>query len=224
MEKDESMISESKMSSLTHERQRKRENGIKYWIDIRDFSKKTNWPCGKEIYSRRFKVSDSVFRIDIYPNGNSSEETGHVSVYLHNKSSWEVKCSVTFAVKRHSHRETFAGDIENGQGKGLPKFVSHEDVRRNLLNGDGGLTLEVDVKLLEEEVTAARYVDSQTDALLSLQSEVSTIKEELENQKTEIQNISCKLNEIFRVLNRMVANANPTGSATLESPSLTVLS
>ena len=60
------------MSSLTRERQLKRLNGIKYWIDIRDFSKKMSWDSGREIYSRKFKISESVFSIDIYPNGNTS--------------------------------------------------------------------------------------------------------------------------------------------------------
>ena len=87
------------MSSLTRERQLKRENGIKYWIDIRDFKKKTSWRCGKEIYSRTFKISESVFSISLFPNGSRREKKGHVSVILQNKSSWKAKCAVTFTVK-----------------------------------------------------------------------------------------------------------------------------
>ena len=63
------MVAENKMSSLTDEWHLKRENGIKYWIQIRNFTKKMNWRSGKEVYSRRFKISEAVFRIYVYPNG-----------------------------------------------------------------------------------------------------------------------------------------------------------
>ena len=214
------------MSSLTHERQLKRENGMKYWIDIRDFDKKMNWRCGKEIYSRQFKIGESVFRINIYPNGNSSENKGHVSVYLQNESSWKVKCSVTFTVKRHA--KTTAGYIGKDRGLGLSKFVSHEEmdeVEEPLLNEDGGFTLEVDVDLLEEEVRRKRRRRrsrrSKGDALRSLQIGVSTIKEELDNQKTEIENIKELLNKIMKI---MAANSDARRLPTVESPSLTVSS
>ena len=214
------------MSSLTHERQLKRENGMKYWIDIRDFDKKMNWRCGKEIYSRQFKIGESVFRIKIYPNGNSSENKGHVSVYLQNESSWKVKCSVTFTVKRHA--KTTAGYIEKDRGWGLCKFISHEEmdeVEEPLLNEDGGFTLEVDVDLLEEEVRRKRRRRrsrrSKGDALRSLQIGVSTIKEELDNQKTEIENIKELLNEIMKI---MAANSDARRLPTVESPSLTLSS
>ena len=82
--------------------------------------------------------------------------------------------------------------------------------------------MEVDVELLEEEVTASRPVDSKGDALLSLQSEVSTIKEELESQKTEIRNMnremSWKLNQLYEMLKKLAAKSDPI----LESPSATV--
>ena len=45
------------------------------------------------IYSRKFKVSESVFRIKVYPNGDTSEAEGDVSVYLLKESNWRVRCS-----------------------------------------------------------------------------------------------------------------------------------
>jgi len=208
------------MSSLTDEWHLKRENGIKYWIDIRNFNKKKNWPCGKEIYSRKFKISESVFSICIYPNGNTSKEKGHVSVYLRNDSRWRVRLSdVTFKVDHHE--ETCASHYYQAEETwGKPKFVSHEQIKTaNLLDKDR-LTLEVDVELLEEEVVASRAVDSEGDALLSLQNEVCTIKEELESQKTEIQKISWKLNQLYEILKKLDAKSDPI----LESPSAYVSS
>ena len=70
------------MSGLTHEWHLKRENGIKYWIDINGFSKKMRWPAGKAIHSKEFKISESIFRVAIYPNGNTSNEKAYVSVCL----------------------------------------------------------------------------------------------------------------------------------------------
>ena len=219
----------SKMSSLTRERQLKRLNGIKYWIDIRDFSKKMSWDSGREIYSRKFKISESVFSIDIYPNGNTEEQDGHVGVYLQNENRWKVKCAVTFTVKHHVKR---TGDkyVGKRQGYGIPEFVSHEEVL-NLLNEDRGLTLEVDVELLEEEVTVLRPVDSEGDALLNLTSEVSAIKEEQESQKKEIldmkhsifrklkqmrEEISTGLN---KVMDKIAADSDAGGTTNLVSPS-----
>ena len=207
------------MSSLTRERQLKRENGIKYWVDICDFNKKMNWSCGKEIYSKGFMIGESVFKIDIYPNGNSPEEVGYVSVYLNNDSSWKVKSRVTFSVKRH--KRAFAGYIEKGQSSGIPKFVSHVEMeKKNLLNDDNGLTLEVDVELLEEEVTALR--PTVRDRVGIIEREVVTITEELESQKTEIRNMnremSWKLNQLYEMLKKLAAKSDPI----LESPSATV--
>ena len=79
------MVAENKMSSLTDEWHLKRENRIKYWIDVHGFNRKMDWRSGREIYSRQFKISESVFRIKIYPNGNNSEDKGNVSVFLYRK-------------------------------------------------------------------------------------------------------------------------------------------
>ena len=227
------------MSTLTDEWHLKRENGIKYWIDIHGFNKKMKWRPGKEIYSRKLKISESVFSISIYPNGNTSKEKGYVSVYLCNESSWRVMLSdVTFKVGQHE--ATCESDYyQADKSWGLSQFVSHEQIKRaNLLDKENDrLTLEVDIELLEEEVAVSRPVESEGDVLLSLKSEVSTIKEEvstikeeLESQKTEIKNmkceILCELNKLSEFLIKMAASANSDARASLilslESPSCTV--
>ena len=163
------VIAESRMSSLTHEWHLKRENGIKYWIQIRNFTKKMNWRSGKEVYSRRFKISESVFRIDVYPNGISAKEKGHVSVYLCNESNWRVKLSdVTFAVV--GHKRICESDYYQAEGSwGLDQFVSHEQIEdEGLLDEDGEFTLEIDVQLQEEEGVASRPIDIEGDDLLAV--------------------------------------------------------
>ena len=172
------------MSSLTSEWQLKRENGIKYWIDIRNFNKKMNWPWGKQIYSRKFKISESVFSIFINPSGNSSSEKDHVSIYLRNESNWNVRLSdVSFKVGHHV-RTSSCCYYEAGESCGVPLFVSQDEIEaESLLDKYGTFCLEVDVQLLEEEVVASRPTDNGGDDLLALKTEVSMIKKELEGQR-----------------------------------------
>ena len=65
----------------------------------------------------------------------------------------------------------------------------------DLLDEDGGLTLEVNVELLEEEVAASRPVDDGGDVLLSLKNEISTIKEDLKSQRTEMKDMKEELTQ-----------------------------
>lgn len=85
-----------------------------------------NWRCGKDVYSRQFKIGESAFRFRVYPNGDSPEKKGHIAVYLANESGWKVKCSVTFTAM--GHKKTTACYIEQDQQWGFPGFVSHEDM------------------------------------------------------------------------------------------------
>jgi len=181
------------MSSLTDEWHLKRENRIKYWIDVHGFNRKMDWRSGREIYSRQFKISESVFRIKIYPNGNNSEDKGNVSVFLYNNSSWRVKLAgVTFKVRHHEN--TIAPNYyQPGDGWGLSLFVAHDQIVEDDLLDGNRFTLEVDVELLEEEVPTSRPLDNEGDSLLSLKNEVSTIKTEMKDMREEF---SRQLNEI----------------------------
>lgn len=197
------------MSSLTHEWHLKRKNGIKYWIDIHGFNRKMNWRFGREVYSRKFKISESVFRVEIYPNGNASEHKGHVSVFLYNESSWRVRISdVTFKVG-DCEQTLAARYFQANESWGLPLFVSHDQIEQSdLLDNENRFTLEVDIELLEEEVEASRPVDSEGDVLLSLKNEISTIKEDLKSQSTAMKDMkeefSQQLNKGLNELKNMI--------------------
>jgi len=186
------------MSGLTHEWHLKRENGIKYWIDINGFSKKKRWPAGKVINSREFKISESIFRVDIYPNGNTSNDKAHVSVFLENRSNWRVRCSASLKVKHHMR--DLDDDYYQAVGShkcswGLSQFVSHVEIEdKSLLATDSErFTLEVEVDLLEEEVISSRPVERAGGALRSLKSDVFAVKEELESQKKEMEKLKKEL-------------------------------
>jgi len=208
------------MSSLTSEWHLKRENGIKYCIEVYNFKKKMNWPCGKEVYSRKFKISESVFRIEINPNGLSSKEKGYVSLYLRNESSWRVRCS-DITIKVGHHEDTIDGRYyQANEAWGVNKLVAHEEIE-SLIDGDGTFTLEVDMSIWEEEVAAFRPVDDEGDSLLSLKNEVSTIKEALDDQKTELTQMKELLNHIMKIL-AAKPDARRLPVPTVESPSATV--
>ena len=218
-------IAESRMSSLTDEWHLKSENGIKYWIDIHGFNRKMNWRCGREVYSRQFKISESVFRIEIYPNGNTLEEEGNVSVFLRNESSWRVRLSdISFKVGpifKVGHEETSPGRYyQPNESWGLPSFVSHVQIElADLLDHDNRFTLEVGIELLEEEVAASRPVDSEGDALLNLKKEVSTIKDDLKSQRTEMTAMKEELSQQLKEIKNMIGgNSSLRRPANVECP------
>ena len=180
-------FTDSRMSSLTAEWQLKRENGIKYWIDIEDFSKKMKWPVGKPLYSRVFMISTSTFKVEIFPNGGTKTEKGHVSVYLCNQSDWRVRISATFKVGHVEDniepKYLQAADDDNDEdGWGAGKLVSHKKIRQDSLLVDGRFTLEVDVELLEEEIPCSRPTEK---ASYDVKHEVSLLKSELVAQRNE---------------------------------------
>ena len=206
-----------KMSRFTQERQLKRPNGIKYWIDIQAFNRKMNWRCGNPIYSRKFKISESVFSVHIFPNGNETER-GHMGVFLQNESGWIVKCKVAFSVKQHKKTSGNILNIGQDQCWGFARFASHKELDvKGLLNKEGGLTMEVDVQLMGEEVIASRNVVSRGDDLQSLQIEVCAIKGELESQKREIKYMK---SEMCRRMTHMSKALNVIAYK-MKNPSLT---
>merc|ERR1711874_282293 len=73
------------------------EGKVKYNILIKAFHKKIKtFKNGKKIHSRVFKIGESSFRIDIYPNGDKKEYKGKVGVFLTNMSDWRVRLKANF--------------------------------------------------------------------------------------------------------------------------------
>ena len=162
--------------------ERERDEVLGGQLDIEDFRKKMNWRPGRRIFSRPFKLGESVFSIDIFPNGSTPDLEGHVSVFLNNQSGWRVRTSGSFKVGGH---EMVLEDRyhQPGQGWGSPGFFSHEKIEEeDLLLDEDRFALEVDINLLEEEVLASRPRDCEGDAVLSLKREVFQIQEDLKRE------------------------------------------
>jgi len=183
------------MSSLTSEWLLKtKDNCIKYIIDIDNFDKKIkNYRIGREIHSKKFKISSSTFQISIYPSGENNENRNHVAVFLRNKSPWRVKAGATFSVQntnvsfslRQSYFQRGDEGYDSDASWGYNQFVPHKRcVRDNCLSGDnhGTFTLQVDVELVEEEVPIYRDL-IKTDTMTKLEN----LEDMLNNQKVKIE-------------------------------------
>ena len=68
---------------------------------------------------------------------------------------------------------------------GSREFASHGQVQRKSLLDSGRFILEVDVQLLEEEVSSSRPIERAGDTLQSFERDVFLVKEELAIQKKE---------------------------------------
>ena len=81
---EESHLSKTnaRMSSLTTEYMVKQsENSVRYDILVNDFHKKIKtFKNGRHIYSRTFRIGQSKFEIEIYPNGLNKKDKGNTKV------------------------------------------------------------------------------------------------------------------------------------------------
>jgi len=192
-------LNNNNMSSLTDEWQlRTKENCIKYIIDIRNFDKKVkSFNSGRTIYSKKFKIASSTFQVQIYPGGNTSKEKNHVGAYLLNKSDWRVKAKAEFSILNENFssflpEDYFQSDNTGKNSWGFPKFISHDRCKRNdLLTDDGMFRLQVDVELLEEEITPDRNL-TKSDSI----SKLENLEEIIQGQKLQIDDLETKVDTL----------------------------
>jgi len=175
-------LNTAKMPTLVEERQLKTENGIKYIVDIKDFVTKTQtFPPGESIHSRTFHIQESSFQIIIYPNGDTSEDRGNVSVYLENRSEWGLKAQCKFSIKGHSIELEDEYYNRDGDSWGCDTFIPHSRCNiQDILTKEGNFVLEANIKLIEEEVTPNRTDNSV---------EIKKLKALVENQGIMIDNL-----------------------------------
>ena len=135
------------------------ENEIKYKMKIHSFDHKMRtWRCGREVYSKIFVIGDSKFQLSVLPNGETKEDKGHVSVFLRNKNSWNVKVNYKIdlglgssVIKIIESRDDL---IEGFHAKEWKKFASHDDLMNVDVIDDGKITVTASITLLCEEVVA----------------------------------------------------------------------
>ena len=168
------------MSALTTEWQLKTgENSIKYTVVVEDFRQKINsFEAGRSIFSKKFKVSRSVFQLGIIPSGKT-RNSRDVAVSLFNVSDWDVLAEVTFEAgdcKEVIGEERF----RRGAGWGFAEFVPHERCYDGDLLKDGAFKLDVFVELCAEQVLPHHEVEDEViSKMKSMEEKLSKIDQRL---------------------------------------------
>jgi len=198
------------MSGLTDEWLLKiSENCIKYVIDIDNFNKKIKtFRPGREIHSKHFKIGRSIFCIDIYPAGKTSDNKGSVSIFLVNRSFWRVKAKAKISIPGRGFTESISEEyFQPSKGWGFGSFVTHSRCTTDdLLSNDSGMiTFQVDVELLEEEVLPGRDLSKENTM------------ERIEKLETTIQNMETKNERQTNELKKMIQDLTLTLSNNLRS-------
>ena len=203
------------MSDEIHSQwQLKRENGIKYWIEIKDFRQQVHQAHHmEEIQSEKFKIGESMFRIEI-----SSQDDDFLGVFLANLNEWRVRCSYTFRAGEEKFESRSKSLLAQNSCRGDREFFSLDKIdRKRILKNDGRLVLEVDVQLLEEEVLAStssevggekkveKKLSSLTGGQKKVEKELSSIKVQLANVKEEIAGVKDQMAEVKALLKEAIA-------------------
>jgi len=198
------------MSTLTEERQLKTENGIKYMVDIRNFQMKMKtFKPDRPIHSRTFYIEESSFQVCIVKIGEL------VFVGLDNKSPWKVKLTCDISAKCSSQTYSAYPDYthrlmeykHNHSIIWYTTFANSKFTEGDLLK-DGTLSLEFNIKLLEEEVTADRNmtghsveavrekVEEQAGVIQELKNLIEENNKAAEDQKEEMKNLKKEIKEL----------------------------
>ena len=94
-------------------------------------AKRTKKKTGEFIKSDIFSIMASKFIIDVYPSGWSDEDSGFVSVFLHNVSDHTVTVNYTLTVGS----EVSSGksiEIKPKKGNGFPQFIKISEVGQKM--------------------------------------------------------------------------------------------
>eukprot|EP00092_Neocalanus_flemingeri_P002181 GFUD01002321.1.p1 GENE.GFUD01002321.1~~GFUD01002321.1.p1 ORF type:complete len:259 (-),score=63.64 GFUD01002321.1:341-1117(-) len=171
------------MPGITEERKLKvTENKLKYFIQIFSFDHKMkSWRTGRSVHSVPFLVGGTEFEFEIYPNGCDKENRGHVSVYLVNKSDWDVNVEMEVKVGKKEVSDTC--DISSRWCKGWDKFYGHDDLGKDddAMDADGSLAVSATISLMWGEVTEGRN-NSEKAEVEGLRSEVEDLKIKIESR------------------------------------------
>ena len=170
-------------SKIYREWQLKRENGIKYRVVIKNYFDEMDFASRmRTVKSCQFKLSESLFRIMLQPDIYSSSQK-YVGVFLENLNDWKVHC--TWSVRAGS--ESVKDDnryIRAMSKRGYPQFLTFRRIDKGgILNDDGDLIIEVDVKLLGEEVLPSRRDEDGGPTLSMMQDQLDKVKEDLADMK-----------------------------------------
>jgi len=171
----------------------------------KDFVYKMNtYKPGKYMTSRTFYIGENSFRLEIYPNGETYEDRGNVSVFLTNMSDWRVQADCEFSVKNYC-QNTSDYVFYVKRGRGFRKYLPHIECQ-DLLDDNKTFVLKAAIKVLEEvtgdrKLTAYSVVGLRVECLeeiKKLKTEMNTVKTEILNMKSLVQNNNTEMDSLRR--------------------------
>ena len=197
------------MWSLTNEwQQDASQNFTKYLLYIDNFDKKIKtFSTGQEISSKCFNIGRSSFHVVIFPAGEYSHDSSHVSLSLKKRSSCRVRVrSKVSVLNTNIEREITEENIPGTEDVWrIPQFLPHNRCSRNDLLNNGVLAVEVSVEVLEEEAlntgevsamdTAEKLarletsMHAQTSLITSLQQSLASLDTRTHTQSRDLQNL-----------------------------------
>ena len=171
--------------------------------------------------SDKFKIGESMFRILIGPH-----DDGFVGVFLENVNLWRVRCSYTFRAgdeKCESRSRMFWANNRENSCWGSREFFSLDKIdRKQILENDGRLVLDVDVQLLGEEALASRSSETGGQKKMpkkdeqKLQRELSSVRSQLAKMEAERDRIWSRTKEEIEDVKRETLGAVEAVKALLQ--------
>jgi len=188
------------------------ENSVRYDILINDFHKKIKtFKNGRHIYSRTFKIGQSKFQIEIYPNGDNKKDKGNVGVFLRNQSQWRLYIKAKFHTARGPNQsENIERYYDPGEGYGFPTFLGHNRCSYSDLD-EGSFEIQTTITVLEEEVTAERDMTGMNEGVKTelgnlsskFSSEVNNVKKEVDDIKEDVHGLTADTRDVKEELRSM---------------------
>jgi len=168
------------------------ENKSKKFLKIFSFDRKMqSWASGRFVPSNPFFIGETQLEMQVYPNGDSVEKQGFVSVFLQNQSAWDVKMNLK--IKMGDYELSWNNcHIGGGSASGWSEAYPHYDLYNdNVLRSGSCLTVSSIVSLAWEEF--ATDVRSSLSQLKSSMSEVEILKLEVNSLKSTISSLENSL-------------------------------
>jgi len=214
------------MWSLTNEWQQDAgENFTKYMLYIDNFDKKIKtFSTGTEISSKVFKIGNSSFQVVIFPCGEHSHDSSHVSLSLKKKSSWRVRVRSKVSVLNKDIVRKLADEnmprLDTENTWSIPRFIPHNRCTRNDLLSNGVLAVEVSVEILEEEGPDSAEVASVNTAekFARLESTMHAQTGLISHLQQCLDNLETRTQAQSRDIQFLVRQVNMPGKVTVECP------
>ena len=175
---------------ITKERVSHQNGQTHYRVLIRFFrDKMRNWNQGRLVRLKTIDVDGVPLKLEVYPNGDSRENSGYVSLYIANLGTYDVGVEVDL----HLHREHMNDvlDLKAGHYCGYLRFLDTDllDIRAD----DEDLQITCTFKRVWKEVEGYNNNEAQTT---KLEDEIKQLSEKCDNSTAMIKSLQESMRKI----------------------------